>query len=441
MKKITLASRILQKIRVRRELVKLNNKKIRKSLLASKFKDRTRSRISQAKLEHLESYLKISCQKMKVKKRQDEWELTIPEDFSLYRQPEKVLSIINEIAQLKKYPQIRTIFINHINCIKHDLAAEILLASSVNSLKSFKTRKGARFRVKGIFPTDPKMCRLMRSIGIVHELGNIKYQVQQKDKLRLFKRESQLTEKTDIFGKDKKTRATEDFTVHLNSCLSFINGKLDEDESKKLDKYLGEVLGNAEEHSGKKLWHIVGYLDGTTEDEIYSEIIIFNVGKTIFETFEEKKDVSIVYDELKHYISLHGKNFTDEQLTMVYSLQQNVSSKKDEEIDRGQGSKYLIDLFHHLSDECNRIKEIQQIEHDNGDPTMLILSGGTMLKFDGKYLPEIKDEQKMVYAFNETNDLDKAPDYCYTPRLEKVAFPGTAIYIKFPLNQKGDTNE
>ncbi|PCH96985.1 MAG: hypothetical protein COB83_03645 [Gammaproteobacteria bacterium] len=439
MKKLTLNQLYLQFIRTKRfyrsrykSTKKHNNKSY---LLAVK----NRSIISKAKIEHLDAYKKISLEtiRLKIKNRQDTFKVKVPKVFSMYDAPENVLNVINEIALLTNYPHIKIIDIDHSSCIKHDLAAEILLASAVMSLRSFKTKNSAKFRIKGTFPQDEKMCRLMRSIGIVNEIGSIKYQIRDKDKLRLFKRESTLTEKLNIFGKDKKTRATEDFTDHLNSCLSFINAKLDKLERDKIDKYLGEVLGNAEEHSGKKLWHIVGYLDAHNPDDIYTEIVIYNIGKSIKDTFDDKTDVPIVYDALIEYINKHNHLLNDEQLTMVHALQQNRSSKKTiEAIDRGQGTKYLIDLFHYLSDECNRINTLQKVNVKNGKPTMFILSGGAMLKFDGKYLPPMNDDEKMVYAFNKTNDLDIAPDMRYTPALKKSVFPGTVIYIKFPLHQK-----
>jgi len=183
MKKLTLKQIYLQFIRTKkfyRSRYKVTNKYNSKAyLLAAK----NRNIISKAKIEHIEAYKKITLKtiKLRLKNRQDTFIVNVPKVFSMYDAPELVLNVINEIALLTDYPHIKIIDIDHSSCVKHDLAAEILLASAVMSLRSFKTKNKAKFRIKGTFPDDEKMCRLMRSIGIVNEIGNIKYQIIDKD--------------------------------------------------------------------------------------------------------------------------------------------------------------------------------------------------------------------------------------------------------------------
>jgi hypothetical protein len=430
LKKTSESFLILQQIRQRAEL-----KKTLKENASSKDAENSSYTALKSRLLKLSYLGRITDQSIPEQKNRELY-IDIPEVFSLYKNPESVLIIVDQIASLKNVKQINKIMINHINCIEHDLAAETILAAAVTALYSYKTKTGGKFIIEGILPKDEKMKKLLRSIGVVKETANPKYHLKKEDRLRLFKRHSDILEIPTIFGKDKKTRATEDFIDHLNECVLFISAQLDGEEVGKLDYYVGEVLGNAEEHSGTNIWTIVGYLDATDESNLVSEIAIYCVGKTIFETFEEKRDVSIVFDKMNDYIQLHNSNFTDEQLAMVYALQQNVSSKKDEVIDRGQGTKYLIDLFHHLTDECNRINLKRIGEKKALKPSMLILSGSSMLKFDGKYKPSLNEDDKMIYAFNKENNLGVAPDKKYVPSFEGVCFPGTIIYIRFPLSEE-----
>ena len=281
------------------------------------------------------------------------------------------------------------------------------------------------------------MKRLLRSIGVVKEVATKKYHLDEKDNLKLYKRTGNPSLTDSPFSSDKKKEATEKFVPYLNECLSYINAVLDDDEESKLNRYLAEVIGNAEEHSGNKLWTMVSYLDAKDRNNLYCEIVIKNIGKTIYNTFIDKIEESLVNNRRIQYVDKHIANFTDEQLTLVYSMQQNASSKLDEDITRGQGTKYLINLFHHLSDECNRINHSNNIT-GIVRPQMFVLSGSSMLKFDGTYRDSKDEKGKMIYSFNASNDLSVAPDAKYVKSLQNgVEFAGTIIYIRFALYKSG----
>lgn len=425
MKKLTAHDIISHDINVRRE-----EKKRNKQSTNENFKEKNPV-VMQSRIEKLERFTRAYTHNWAPVKV--EVEIQIPKIFSMYKKPKECLKVIYKIASLKDVPGLKSLKIDHSNCQTHDLSAEVLLAHTVVALKSYRTKDGGKLRISGLFPTQEKMKRLMRSIGIVKETSNPKYHVSENDKLRLFRRRSDINEETNIFGKDKKTRATEDFAGHINRCLSHINAKLDADEVKKLHKYLGEVLGNAEEHSDTRIWDIVSYLDAQ-ENNKNLEIVIYSVGNTIFENFLNKKNVRLIFDKLENYVKKHNNMLDDECLTMIHALQQNISSKKDEDVTRGQGTKYLIDLFHHFSQECQRIRLKRGNDSPASKPKMFIISGAGMLKFDGTYDPLISEKEKMVYAFNSNNDLEECPDINYVKNMGEVTFPGAIIYIKLPLD-------
>jgi hypothetical protein len=385
--------------------------------------------------KHTEVYQNIGGKSARIKRNRRKHSVKIPKNFSVYTSPENVLMIIKEIADLDKHKHINSLYIDHSHCESHDLAAELLLASAVSSLDVLKSKNGAQFKISGKLPTDDKMKRLLRSIGVVRETAAKEYHLQNKNDLKLYKKISNPQEEESIFSSDRKNSATAEFVPYLNDCLALIQAKLDNDEESKLNHYLAEILGNAEDHSGEKMWTLLGYLDAKNPDDLYCEIVIMNIGKTIYNTFEEKRTVPVVNDKWQNYVSKHIRGLSEEQLTMVYSMQQNASSKLDDQVDRGQGSKHLISLFHHLTDECNRVNCANQMQ-GNSKPRMLILSGGAMLKFDGTYTPSDDEKGRMMYALNSQNSLEIKPDECYIPSLRySVAFPGTVIYIRFSLHQ------
>jgi len=438
MKKVTDSLRLIQSIRLvnRNKLLMKKNKKRRSKKRNAKKSLHSRYSRIHYKLECLKAYKRINNRVAPVSKKRWKYNIKIPKIFCLYEEPEQVLAIIKKIASLEDAEHINEIFIDHSQCVKHDLSAEILLA---NVVKSLNLVKGPHFRIKGAFPRCKKMKRLLSSIGVVSDTAASKYCLKNEKNLKLYKRLSDPFEEdaatASFFCQDKKNAATSGFTDYLKSCLKLISASLDSDEESKLNKYLGEVLGNAEDHSGLKLWQLVGYLDSSDRDNLYCEIVIFNIGKTFLDTFLDKENAPIVNDKRVEYVNKHKGILSEEQLTLVYALQQNASSKLDEEVDRGQGTKYLIDLFHHFTDKSNEICASKDYS-ENCKPKMFILSGNAILKMDGTYNPLINEKEKMVYALNKSNDLLMAPDKKYINALRnEECFPGTVIYIRYSLQE------
>ncbi|WP_425666284.1 hypothetical protein ACPUEJ_01480 [Vibrio tubiashii] len=380
--------------------------------------------------EHLAAYTRISNKAPSVYRRINQHIVKLPKTFCLYENPEGVLKIIKEVVSLIEYKHISSIYIDHTRCTQHDLAAEMLFASAVNSLKASKPKT---FRIRGTLPDDEKMKRLLKSVGVVKDTAAPRYHENDREHVKLYKMRSDINESSEknIFEQDRKSAATTGFVDYLNDCLGLISSSLEDDDENKLSKYLAEVLGNAEDHSGEKLWQIVGYLDSTDPQNLCCEIVIFNVGKTFYETFEEKVDTAVVNDKRLEYINQHKRRMSEELLTLVYAMQQNASSKLDEQIDRGQGTKYFMELFHHLTDKN---------KNPNFGPKMLILSGGAILKMDGTYSPIVNND-KLVYAMNKANDLSIAPDKRYIHGLGDVSFPGAVIYIRYSLQEVKDLEQ
>lgn len=378
--------------------------------------------------EHLKAYANINSKTLEIKKNTRRYLITLPPNFCLYENPIEVMKLIKTVASLSSFSNIKELYIDHTKCKKHDLAAEILFASAVRSLDADKPNS---FRIEGILPSDEKMSRLLKSIGVVKDTAAPKFHEQNYEHLKLYKKCSDPNEKNEksLFELDRKTAATTGFADYLNECLGLISTSLSGDEKSKLTRYLGEVLGNAEDHSGGKIWQIVGYLDSSDLDNLCCEIVIFNIGKTFFETFIDKKESAIVNDKRLAYVNQH--DLPEELLTLVYAMQQNASSKLDEQIDRGQGTKYFMELFHHLTEKNTNC---------HSKPKMLILSGGAILKMDGTYNP-ILSENKLIYALNKSNDLSKAPDGRYIEALGKEKFPGAIIYIRYSLQELEKQND
>jgi len=383
----------------------------------------------------------LSHKQGNAKKRQ--LDLKIPNDFSFLTNTVKVLSIISQIAHAHRDKSIAKIHIDHSDMISDDLAAEVLLAHTIAYTESSRRKNGAKFEISGTYPKNREQIRLINSIGVVKELNaNNPHEQSDVEKVRIFKRHGLMHEKLNIHVSDQKSRAISGFTDHINQCLGTIKKVLTDDAEQQLGEYIGEIIANAEEHSGTEYWHIYGYLDGTNPKKVYSEIVIYGLGKSISESFEEKRMVDEVDSKIRPYLHRHQGKYSEALLTTVMAMQQFISSKIDDDPTRGQGTIDLLNFFNTISKECISNGDVSPVGR------LTIVSGSISIDIDGAYLPK-KDErtQKETIYFNGDNSPDLPPDIKYVKEMKGVSFPGTIIAIKFPLKddslirEAGEKNE
>src|SRR5690606_29138948 len=152
------------------------------------------------------------------------------------------------------------------------------------------------------------------------------------------------------------TRATQDFVEHIDQCLQENGSELTFTATQELAEYIGEIITNAQDHSGDPNWQIYGYLDKEHENRV-CEVVIFNYGNTISETFGNLPEDDFARKELNKYLQHHektgvfGPGWSRDSLTNLFALQGNVSSKnKPSDSTRGHGSISLIEFFQSISD-------------------------------------------------------------------------------------------
>ena len=361
--------------------------------------------------------------------------IALPEKFSIIDEPLKCLKTLQGFKALFEDARIEGVLISHENTTEHDLGAEILLGKVAKGCMDFHESQGYRFLIEGKYPDSPGLRRLIRSVGIVKELDihdhAIKSSSHENSKVRIFERKSGLDHDAAIGSLDFKTRATQAFVEHIDQCLKENGSKLTLAATQELAEYIGEIITNAQDHSGDPNWQIYGYLDKDHENRV-CEVVIFNYGHTISETFKNLPKEDFARKELNKYLQQHEKTgvfrmgWSTDSLTNLFALQGSVSSKnKPSDSTRGHGSISLIEFFQSISDKS-----------DSAPPAstkMCVLSGSEHIRFDGKYRLEEELGRPPIIAFNETNDLKKLPDNNYVTKLDGVFFPGTLIAIQFIL--------
>lgn len=226
---------------------------------------------------------------------------------------------------------------------------------------------------------------------------------------------------------------------YLLQCLNHVGHKLDPDEVHQLGKLLGEVIDNAETHSSVPYYYLVCHFEKLPRPDSADrfgrlQFAIVNFGQSIYERLkdptaclnkrvvEEMRALSSRYTQNKWY-QLFGRSgdLQEETLWTLYALQDGVSSVAGR---RGNGTMEFVSQFLSLREE----------EPDNKS-SLLLLSGNTRIRFDGKYPIEEQQragERHRIITFNPEKSFDYKPDADYVTFAPRY-FPGTLLYADLYL--------
>lgn len=374
--------------------------------------------------------------KIKSVSKIEELRVDIPKTFSIIDEPSAAIDIFYSLVKNNdKYKKIRKIYFDHSPLQSYDLAAEQLLDHLAEEIRGERIRQKPKVRLLGAFPSDAKSSRFIRGIGILRKLGiaDRYMSASEKKTLEIFDRMDnnalrKIRKSSEVTARDS---AVERFTDHIENCLNRFGHRLTGQGRQDLGVVSGEVIDNAVEHSQGDGWVIAGYLDTNDPDNI-CEIAIFNFGISIAESLRALPIDHFTHKLIKPYIDAHshqglfGTGWTKDDLLTLVALQDNISSKNESNADtRGGGTIDIIEFFQQIYDECGSTCKSK--------PKMAILSGRTHIVFDGKYKLKPDKHGRPVIAFNKENRLDLEPDRSYFTHLKKYPFPGTAVCIRFPL--------
>lgn len=379
---------------------------------------------------HIDAFKTILKLKKNPTNKKQTIKFTVGSNFSLYDDPNRVLKAISEVSHINDNKNITNLKIDHSKCEENELGAELLLATVVKSIATIREFNNGSIHVQGIYPKNTKVSRLINSIGVVKEIANSSTENIPKEKLKIFRRMRVTQDKINKQAGDIKSRTVQDFVEFIDKkCLLEVGRSFTFEGQDNLINYIGEIIDNAQEHSGKPDWHIYGYFDSTVPENMNVEIVIYNLGYTIAETFTKKRDIPEVFDLIKKYINKHqNRSFSEELLITVAALQQSNSSKLDLDPSRGKGTVDLIKFFFQVAKECC---------YDNNEQKakMYMISGAANIKFDDTFSMHTDDEGYAIMPFNKEKSLDFPPDSRYVSTLKDTKFPGTIIGIQFPIGK------
>ena len=354
----------------------------------------------------------------------------VPKEFSLISNPVESLSVLHNLAtQYSRRSNFSTLNIDHSSLREYDLGAEKTLDHLVDQIK-FENRGKTKFKIKGSLPTAQPAKSFVCGVGVIRTLG-ADDQIDQTRKYDIFDQvDYNPSNSADGSGQaETKDIAVNSLVSHINGCLDGVDRCLSNKGIDMLSEAAAEALDNAVQHSTGNNWAIASYLD-TNTPEYTCELVIFNFGKSIAQTFEALPDDHFTRKLVNPYIDKHkhrnlfSHKWRRQDLLTLIALQERISSKNEQADDtRGIGTINLIDFFQKLFDEVPEAGGVK--------PVMAILSGETHVLFDGKYKLSPDAEGRRVIAFNESNSLAEKPDPRHFTSLSEAPFPGTIICIKF----------
>ena len=238
------------------------------------------------------------------------------------------------------------------------------------------------------------------------------------------------------YTENMKGLAAKHIVNFVNETLKRINKQIKPEVKNYIDGFITEILSNAEEHSSNKIeWYVNGisFLESQCGyDIIELNLSIMNVGKTMFEGFEETKEqnsdnYSIVDKAYSKHMNLHNSHhFTKEGMFMMYMLNDGISRLKYEDDARGNGTMKFLENFILLGSFGLKVKEF--------NPKLHIISGSTVLTCDGDTRPYAYNNGGKILSLNKSQNPNELPDEEYLRSFDGK-FPGTILECKIYFNK------
>ena len=367
----------------------------------------------------------------------------IPAIFDIFKNPEVVLKEILKLNKILLNRRLDYITIDHRKLVKYGIGSEALLGLLATEIISNRRKQlDEKITLKGLYPAVQGAKQIVKSIGLARELEGDPFEDatehEHEENVHYFRYDNRYYNAPST-RVNKKSEVAKECVRYLDDCMRSHNLSLKENSKNRLSACLGEVLDNAEEHSGtnKSIWYVRGYFNNVKEER-YLELSVFNLGNSIFDNFDNLPESSKIKKVASNYVMRHKGKIKEESLFTVAALQGDVSTKKDSDPTRGQGSVTLIENFESIYEEYCKLRKPNSLE---SIAEMNIISGGTVVHFDGKYKSVVEEnkygEERFIMPFNELHSLNAPPDKRSVYTMNDVKFPGVMINIRMPL--KGST--
>lgn len=365
--------------------------------------------------------------------------LYVPPVFSLTDYPKESFQFLKDLLHTLRFPKTDKIKLSYKNCIRIDLDAsicnDIILREYINAFKACNNKKIIleTRSIGGIDFVNENVKKFLYATGTHKIIKNTKL-----DFPNIVTFDLAIGDKKRGIGY-KEVESTK-LVLYIDKCLSKMNKKLTTDAREGFGEIIGEVMANAEEHNFTDYHYSIGHFEESHNGGEHIgmfQLVIFNFGESIYQRFKnpnacknqdilvDMKELSEKYTKRGLFGLFDGNRFEEETLWTLYSLQDGVSSVDKT---RGNGTIKFIDSFLELGK-----------NNDDKSSKLHLISGNTVIKFDGTYKtmpkPGCTDEDEFkIIPFNKEGTLEEKPDQKYVTFVDNF-FPGTMIYANICIKE------
>lgn len=238
------------------------------------------------------------------------------------------------------------------------------------------------------------------------------------------------------YVENNKAEAIQKIVNFINKSFEPVHKQLSLDGLNIFQSLISEILNNAEDHSYRNCEWSVNAISFNEqqfgENVVEVNLSIINFGNSMYEGFEETKDLNnILYEKVQNKYDKHcllfdsQHSFEREALFMLYMLNEGISRLKYEDESRGNGTMQFLQAFTTLGSFGKKNSNFKSI--------LNVISGHTVLSCDNSVGP-YTDGTHLKLSLNEEKNLSLLPDKRYLKTYEGF-FPGTIIECKIYLNE------
>jgi len=307
--------------------------------------------------------------------------IKIPKIFSISERPETTIDFLRQLYKVLMAEQIEMIHFNYSECENLGFSASVIMDVIILAVDAYRTKKGIICNYAGNVPQEKRSREILLASGLPYHLqaeSKLKADEKKIERFELVSGHHSEVNEEKIGG----TVAT-NLTLYFDRCLGTQKLFLKNSGKSFMSTMLGEVLDNCEIHGGENAtWYTQGHYQiykGKKTGEM--QLIFLSFGDTIYEGLKreasEETRQRLDYMMQKHQDVLTD-NWNEETIYTVLALQAGISRLRDKDIEgyeyRGSGTVSMIEHFYNIG-------------KTNGkeEPSMVIVSGHTMIKFDDRY--------------------------------------------------------
>ena len=366
--------------------------------------------------------------------------LKIPKKFSFTENPKETLHTLQRLVGMFENPRVRQIYIDHRECEELEVSASLMMDTILYELDTRRRMMGMPVNFFGALKNDADNSKITDVQDVLIWSGVLKH-------LNVIPRienpnHIETLDFYDDYIKCNKNiehdEAGQKVAEYFNRCYNKIDFEISEEGITKISDMVAEIVLNCDNHSGNspRRWFCQGHYHINSKENTdvgECQLTIISIGDSFYESINNhgtefikgklKSQYKKIEGKWKNLLDIIRKGKEKELYYLLFCLQENISRFQDKTKDRGKGTVTLFENFQELGKTM-----------DGKKPILSITSGSSQIIFDGTYKMSENEKGIRIIAFNESNDLNIAPDGKYVHNIDTF-FPGVVINLKFYIDR------